>query len=86
MFVIPNANISYADVVGDSHIRVGLSKPGGGQVRCIAFRSLERAYGKVLLKNSGEPFHFAGKLRMNNWQGRNYPQFQIEDVAPAYKV
>jgi len=83
-FVIPNVRIAHAAIVGDAHLRLNLENPGGGQVRGIAFRCLDRPMGQALLNHGGKPFHLVGKLRMNHWQGRSYPQIQIEDAAPAW--
>jgi single-stranded-DNA-specific exonuclease len=37
----------------------------------------------VLLDRAGAPLHLAGRLRADNWQGREDIQFMILDGAPA---
>ncbi len=83
-FVIPSVRIAHASVVGTDHLRLDLENPGGQRVRGIAFRCMDRPLGQQLLQHSGKPFHLVGKLRLNNWQGRSYPQIQVEDAAPAW--
>ena len=82
-FVVPSVRIAYAQIVGSDHLRLDLENPSGRPTRAIAFRCMDRPMGKALLEHGGKPFHLVGKLRINNWQGRSYPQIQIEDAAPA---
>jgi len=84
IFVIPHAQIGRADLVGETHVRLNINKSKSGQIRGISFRSADRAHGQALLNHNGKPFHLAGRLRMNNWQGSSHPQFQVEDIAPAW--
>jgi single-stranded-DNA-specific exonuclease len=37
-----------------------------------------------LLDHGGAPFHFAGRLRSDTWQGRNDVQLFIDDAARAW--
>ena len=83
IFVVPNAHLGFANVVGESHIRVGIKKDGGGELAGIVFRAVGTPQGDVILKNLGDRFHVAGKLRINRWRGRETPQIQIEDLALA---
>jgi single-stranded-DNA-specific exonuclease len=82
-FVVPSVRIAHASVVGTDHLRLDLENPDGRRTRAIAFRCMDRPLGQALLQHGGLPFHLVGKLRLNNWQGRSYPQIQIEDAAPA---
>jgi len=83
-FVMPSVRIAHAAIVGSDHLRLDLENPDGRPTRAIAFRCMDRPMGKALLDHGGKPFHLVGKLRINNWQGRSYPQIQIEDAAPAW--
>jgi single-stranded-DNA-specific exonuclease len=83
-FVVPSVRIAHAAIVGSDHLRLDLENPNGRRTRAIAFRCMDRPMGKALLEHGGKPFHLVGKLRLNNWQGRSYPQLQVEDAAPAW--
>ncbi len=83
-FVIPNARLAFADVVGSDHVRVRIRDESGGQLNGIAFRCLENGLGEVLLKHDGAPLHIAGKLRVNTWQGNSSAQMIIDDAAKAW--
>jgi len=83
-FVLPSVRISHAAIVGNDHLRLDLENPGGSRTRAIAFRCMDQPMGKSLLEHAGKPFHLVGRLRVNHWQGRSYPQVQVEDAAPAW--
>ncbi len=82
-FVLNNARVAHADVVGKDHVRCRLSGEGGGDLKAIAFRVADRDLGAFLLSSrGGEPIHVAGRLRIDRWQGREQAQIMIDDAAP----
>jgi single-stranded-DNA-specific exonuclease len=82
-FVLPDARIAFADVVGTSHVRCQIQGADGTRIKAIAFRVAEEPLGQTLLRSRGATLHLAGNLRTDRWQGREEVQFQIEDAAPA---
>lgn len=82
-FVIPAARIGKADVVGENHVRLFLTGSDGGRIKAIAFRVADQPLGQALLKAGGLPLHVAGKLRVDNWMGRDDVQLMIDDAAPV---
>jgi len=80
-FVVTDARIVRADVVGERHVRCILSGVSGGRLKAVAFRSLETDLGRALLTAGGRPLHLAGTLRVDRWNGRETPQLTIEDAA-----
>src|SRR6185369_17919155 len=82
-FVLPDARIAYADLVGSSHVRCQVQGADGTKLKAIAFRVAEEPLGQLLLRSRGMSLHLAGNLRVDRWQGRETVQFQIEDAAPA---
>ncbi|MFQ5763607.1 MAG: single-stranded-DNA-specific exonuclease RecJ [Rhodospirillales bacterium] len=83
-FVIPAARLSYAAVAGDNHVRGTLTGAEGGRLQAISFNSLTTPLGQALLNSEGAPYHVAGRLRVNAWQGRTSAQLLIDDAAPAW--
>jgi len=85
-FAITAATLVKADPVGrdQNHLRCILADDGGRRLTAIAFRAMDRDLGPALVRHGGAPFHFAGKLRLNEWQGRTSAQFHIEDAAPVW--
>ncbi|MGB8365898.1 MAG: single-stranded-DNA-specific exonuclease RecJ [Rhizomicrobium sp.] len=75
--------VTFADVVGNNHVRVRLAGADGGRLDAIAFRAADTPLGLALLKARGRRIHAAGYLRADSWNGKTRVQLQIEDAAPA---
>ena len=84
-FAIAGARIDYANVVGKdrNHLRLTLVDEGSGRLGAIAFRAMGSELGRALMSHDGAPFHVAGHVRANTWQGRTTAQMIIDDAAPA---
>ncbi len=82
-FAIADARVVRADVVGANHVRCILQGNDGGRLKAIAFRALDSAMGQALLTGRGTPFHLAGILRIDRWNGAETVQLLIDDAAPA---
>ncbi len=82
-FAITSARVAKADVVGSDHVRCFLADEKGGRLKAIAFRAAGEPIGEALLKSDGMGLMIAGKLRSDNWQGRDDVQLVIDDVASA---
>jgi single-stranded-DNA-specific exonuclease len=65
--------------VRGGHIRCILRDETGGKLRAVAWRCEETATGKALL--TGGALHLVGRLKPDDWQGRNGVEFEIEDAA-----
>ncbi|RAU20152.1 single-stranded-DNA-specific exonuclease RecJ [Paramagnetospirillum kuznetsovii] len=82
-FAITAARVVKADVVGSGHVRVMLAGAGGKRLKAIAFRAADSEMGHALLASQGAPFHLAGTLRIDTWQGSSTVQLTIDDAAFA---
>ncbi len=80
-FALTNVRVAKADVVGAGHVRCFLADNAGGRLKAIAFRAVGEPLGDVLLDKSGLALRLAGKLRPDNWQGREDVQLIIDDAA-----
>ncbi|HJO73325.1 MAG: single-stranded-DNA-specific exonuclease RecJ [Rhodospirillales bacterium] len=85
-FAIPSARLAYTRVVGgdQNHLRCTLAGADGRRLAAIAFSCMDKNLGQALARHDGAPFHIAGRLRENVWQGRSSPQLLIDDAAPAW--
>ncbi|MBI1329282.1 MAG: single-stranded-DNA-specific exonuclease RecJ [Alphaproteobacteria bacterium] len=81
MVVATDVRVSFADVVGQDHVRLRLSGMDGSRLDAIAFRHAKTPLGQALLGTHGRPIHLAGKLKADVWNGRQRVQLQIEDAA-----
>lgn len=80
-FAVPRVRIVRADRVGQNHVRCVLAGDEGGRLKGIAFRAADTELGEALLNCGGATFHVAGRLRADDWQGREGVQLQIDDAV-----
>jgi single-stranded-DNA-specific exonuclease len=80
---LPAHTVSYAEDVGQAHVRVRLKAADGSAVNAIAFRAAGQKLGQALLQNRGRQIHAAGSFALDRWQGEERVQFKLTDIAPA---
>lgn len=81
LFLLQNARIYSADVLGDSHIRLMIGDwEGGPRLKAMAFKAVGTPMGQAFLKQGKRPFHILGQLKINSWQGRESPEMHIKDA------
>ncbi len=81
-FALAASRISFAKRAGETHLRLTISD-GGAKLDAIAFRAYETALGPMLENHAGQPFHFAGRLEIDEWGGRRKAKLKLEDAAPV---
>jgi len=81
--VLPAHTVTYAEEVGQAHMRVRLKSADGAAVNAIAFRAAGQKLGQALLQNRGRQIHAAGSFSLDRWQGEERVQFKLTDIAPA---
>ncbi len=79
VFALADVRVEQASALRGGHIRCQLTS-AGGRIRAVAWRAGETELGRALLAAPGA-LHVAGKLKADDWQGRNGVQFEIEDAA-----
>jgi single-stranded-DNA-specific exonuclease len=80
---LPAHSVTFADEVGQAHMRVRLKAPDGGAVNAIAFRAVGQKLGMALKESRGRQIHAVGSLSLDRWQGEERVQFKLTDIAPA---
>jgi len=83
VIVLPAHTVTYAEEVGQAHVRARLKSADGTSVNAIAFRAAGGKLGAALRNSRGRQIHAAGSLAIDRWQGEERVQFKITDVAPA---
>jgi single-stranded-DNA-specific exonuclease len=83
VLAVPDVQVQFADVVGQGHVRLRLAGADGVRLDAIAFRTAETALGRRLLEARGRQIHAAGRLRAEEWNGRQRVQLHLDDAAPA---
>ncbi|AHD10366.1 single-stranded-DNA-specific exonuclease RecJ [Phaeobacter gallaeciensis] len=79
----PDLQVRFAKRVGESHLKLSLSDGLSSGIDAICFGAFDTALGARLLDHGGARFHFAGRLEINTWGGRQSVQLRLEDAAEA---
>jgi single-stranded-DNA-specific exonuclease len=82
-FAFPDVQILFAKRVGQNHLKVSFGDGLGARIDAIAFGAFDGPLGPMLEQHGGARFHLAGRLEVNQWQGRLSPQLRLEDAARA---
>jgi single-stranded-DNA-specific exonuclease len=83
MIALPAHTVTYAEEVGQAHMRVRLKSADGAGVNAIAFRAAGQKLGMALRNSRGRQVHAAGTFSLDRWQGEERVQFKLTDIAPA---
>lgn len=78
-FGIRHARILHRSVMKDKHLKLVLGDETGGRLEAVAFNVGDSQLGAWL--STMPSLHLAGELTLNRWQGRETPQFIVEDAA-----
>lgn len=81
VFAFPAHRVAYADCAGADHVRCTLIAGDGTRVKAVAFRSLGTELGEALVSERAKPLHVAGRLSLDDWNGRHAVQLFIDDAA-----
>jgi single-stranded-DNA-specific exonuclease len=74
--------VAFAQVMKGGHIRCELTDSSGHKLKGIVWRAEGTALGDALLRPAGR-VHVLGRLKADDYMGRNGVQFEIEDIAQA---
>lgn len=85
MFAAANVRVERPMALRGGHVRVTLTDSSGGRLKAVAWRAEDTELGRRLLSEAGA-IHVAGKLRPDDWQGRESVELEIEDVADPRRV
>lgn len=81
VFAIADARIDRPMMMKGGHIRCTLlDATGAGRLKAVAWRAEDTELGQRILAGGGA-MHFVGRLKPDDWQGREGVQFEIEDGA-----
>jgi single-stranded-DNA-specific exonuclease len=81
VFALPAHRVVYADPVGGDHVRCTLAAGDGTRLKAVAFRAMGTPLGEALLGERAAPLHLAGRLCLDDWNGRRAVQMFIDDAA-----
>jgi single-stranded-DNA-specific exonuclease len=82
-FALPSVRVSYAQPVGEGHVRCTLVGPQRGRLEAIAFRAGQSALGPALMDPAKPVLHVAGALRIDRYNSRESVRLHVDDAANA---
>jgi single-stranded-DNA-specific exonuclease len=80
LFAAADVRVERPMALKGGHVRVTLTDQSGGKLKAVAWRVEGSETGRRLLTEGGA-IHVAGRLKPDDWQGRQGVEFEIEDVA-----
>jgi single-stranded-DNA-specific exonuclease len=80
LFALGNVRAERPMLLRGGHVRVTLTDGSGKRLKAMAWRAGETPLGQRLLGESGS-LHVVGRLKPDDWQGRESVELEIEDVA-----
>ncbi len=82
LMAFAGVRIGFAQVMKGGHVRFELSDEDGARLKGIVWRAEGTAIGDALLRPTGL-VHVLGRLKADDYMGRNGVQLEIEDMALA---
>ena len=80
VFAAADVRVERPMALRGGHVRCTLVDGSGGRLKAVAWRCEDTEMGRRLLTPGGA-IHVVGKLKPDDWQGRESVEFEIEDVA-----
>jgi single-stranded-DNA-specific exonuclease len=85
LFAAADVRIERPMALRGGHVRCTLVDRTGAKLKAVAWRVEDSELGRRLLQEGGA-IHVAGRLKPDDWQGREGVQFEIEDAADPRRV
>ncbi|MGC1305061.1 MAG: single-stranded-DNA-specific exonuclease RecJ, partial [Caulobacteraceae bacterium] len=85
MFAMASVRVERPMAVKGGHVRCVLVDSNGAKLRAVSWRSGDTDVGRRLLAGDGA-LHVSGRLKPDDWSGREGVEFEIEDVADPRRV
>ena len=80
LFALADVRVERPMVLRGGHVRCSLTDGSGARLKAVAWRVQDTEVGKRLLAEGGV-VHVVGRLKADDWQGRQGVEFEIDDVA-----
>ena len=85
VFAAADVRIERPMALRGGHVRMTLTDGSGGRLKAVAWRCEDTETGRRLLQEGGA-VHVVGKLKPDDWQGREGVELEIEDVADPRRL
>ena len=84
-FAVADVRVERLTPLRGGHLRCSLVGASGKSLRAVAWRCADTPIGRRLAAGGGS-VHAAGKLKPDDWNGRNTVELEIEDLADPRAV
>ena len=78
VFAMLETTVSGSRIIGENHMKF-FAEDSSGRVECVAWRAVGTPLGDAI--RTSERLHIVGRLKVNEWQGRQRVQMDIIDAA-----
>jgi single-stranded-DNA-specific exonuclease len=85
VFALGDVRVERPMALRGGHVRCTLTDASGGKLKAVAWRVEGSETGKRLMTEGGA-IHVVGRLKPDNWKGREGVEFEIEDVADPRRL
>jgi single-stranded-DNA-specific exonuclease len=85
VFAIADVRVERLTPLRGGHLRLSLVDAGGRSLKAVAWRSQDTDIGRRLQAGGGA-LHAVGKLKPDDWNGRNSVELEIEDLADLHRA
>jgi single-stranded-DNA-specific exonuclease len=85
LFAAADVRIERAMAVKGGHVRCVLVDQSGAKLRAVAWRAGDSEMGRRLLAGQGA-LHVVGRLKPDDWSGRDGVELEIEDAADPRRM
>jgi single-stranded-DNA-specific exonuclease len=80
LFAIAEARVERPMMLRGGHVRCTLTDRSGGRLKAVAWRAEETEAGRRLMSGGGA-LHVVGRLKADDWNGRQGVELEIDDIA-----
>ena len=79
-FMLENVSIIKTIKLKNNHIKA-ISKVGNNTINVVSFNSVDTVIGTYLENHKNKKFNLAGRLSLNEWNGKKEVQFLLDDLS-----
>ena len=80
-FVIENIKVISSNIVGNFHIKSILKGKDGSVFKAFTWNGKDSPLEPFLSMKKKDPISIAGKMRINEWNGKKDVEFIVEDIS-----
>ncbi len=80
-FVIENLKVVSSNLVGSNHIKSILIGKDGSRLKSFTWNAKDSPLESLLNHKNKKRINIAGKMRLNEWNGKKDIEFMIEDIS-----